>query len=89
MGKLLRITRRPARFAFTRWLEPVGNRCKGVVMLCSGAIEAETEVGPYWLVDQALREHFAGLPRVEDPEAARDRRAFNAAMRRGGAACTR
>lgn len=85
MGKLLRLKQRPVRFAFVRWVDPVESRYKAIIQRASGEVEAETEVGPLYLVVHALDQHFGGLPRVEDPENARDRRRFNAAGRRGGA----
>lgn len=86
MGKLLRLKQRPVRFAFIRWVDPIENRCKAIIQRASGEVEAETEVGPLHLVVHALDQHFGGLPRVEDPENARDRRRFNTAGRGRGAA---
>lgn len=76
MGKLLRYLARLARVWFVQAVDSSFDRYRAVVS-AGGAIEAQTEVGPDYLVRHAMTEHFAGLPQVEDPEARSFRRRWN------------
>lgn len=76
----LSISRTPLRFWVIR---PTGqNRCVGLLMNSSGAVEAETQEGAYPLVRNAIEAGpHRGLPLLPDPEAAKARRIWNRHVR--------
>lgn len=76
MGKVLCHPARMVRFWFVQAVDPSSDRYRAVVS-AAGGVEAQTEVGPEYLVRHAMTEHFAGLPQVEDPQARSFRRRWN------------